>query len=109
MLFAAHKFTGPQATSGIILIYLSRVIDGISGGNISTASAYVADITSPENRAKGMGMIGAAFGLGFVFGPMIGGVVGKMLGLQYVPLAAATFSVLALFLTYSPSSVCNTL
>ncbi len=101
MLFAAHKFTGPQATSGIILIYLSRVIDGISGGNISTASAYVADITSPENRAKGMGMIGAAFGLGFVFGPMIGGVVGKMLGLQYVPLAAATFSVLALFLTYT--------
>src|ERR1700752_2877936 len=51
------------------MLFLGRIIDGISGGNISTAQAYIADVTTPENRAKGMGLIGAAFGLGFVFGP----------------------------------------
>ncbi|MDB5038540.1 MAG: Tetracycline resistance efflux pump [Bacteriovoracaceae bacterium] len=51
----------------------SRVFAGIFAANISTASAYMADITTPEERAKGMGLIGAAFGLGFVFGPAIGG------------------------------------
>ena len=61
-------------------LYFSRVLDGISGGNISIATAYIADITTPENRAKGMGLIGAAFGIGFVFGPAIGGIVGKHLG-----------------------------
>ena len=44
-------------------------------GNISTAFAYVADVTTPANRAKGMGMVGAAFGLGFIFGPAIGGML----------------------------------
>src|SRR5688572_33274435 len=57
------------------MLFLGRIIDGISGGNISTAQAYIADVTTPENRAKGMGLIGAAFGLGFVFGPAIGGVM----------------------------------
>ena len=57
------------------MLFLGRIIDGISGGNISTAQAYIADVTTPENRAKGMGLIGAAFGLGFVFGPAIGGVL----------------------------------
>src|SRR5256885_1409156 len=59
------------------MLFAGRIIDGISGGNISTAQAYIADITTPENRAKGMGMIGAAFGLGFTFGPAIGGVLSK--------------------------------
>jgi DHA1 family tetracycline resistance protein-like MFS transporter len=59
------------------LLFLGRVIDGITGGNISTAQAYIADITTPENRAKGMGLIGAAFGLGFIFGPAIGGILSK--------------------------------
>ncbi|HEX8845350.1 MAG TPA: MFS transporter [Pyrinomonadaceae bacterium] len=57
------------------MLFAGRIIDGISGGNISTAQAYIADITTPENRAKGMGLIGAAFGLGFTFGPAIGGVL----------------------------------
>lgn len=56
-------------------LFVARIIDGISGGNISTAQAYIADVTPPEDRSKGMGLIGAAFGLGFVFGPMIGGVL----------------------------------
>ena len=59
------------------MLFLGRIIDGISGGNISTAQAYIADVTTPENRAKGMGLIGAAFGLGFVFGPAIGGVMSR--------------------------------
>jgi len=59
------------------MLFLGRIIDGISGGNISTAQAYIADVTTPENRAKGMGLIGAAFGLGFVFGPAIGGILSR--------------------------------
>jgi multidrug resistance protein len=57
------------------LIFLARIIGGIAGANIPTAQAYIADITTPENRAKGMGMVGAAFGLGFIFGPALGGVL----------------------------------
>jgi DHA1 family tetracycline resistance protein-like MFS transporter len=59
------------------MLFVGRIIDGISGGNISTAQAYIADVTTKENRAKGMGLIGAAFGLGFVFGPAIGGVLSR--------------------------------
>jgi DHA1 family tetracycline resistance protein-like MFS transporter len=61
----------------LLLIYISRVIDGFTGGNISTAQAYVSDVTTNEDRAKGMGMIGAAFGIGFSVGPAIGGILGK--------------------------------
>jgi DHA1 family tetracycline resistance protein-like MFS transporter len=57
------------------LLFLGRIIDGITGGNISTAQAYIADVTPPEERSKGMGLIGAAFGLGFIFGPAIGGLL----------------------------------
>ena len=60
------------------LLFLSRIIDGITGGNISIAQAYIADITDKKNRAKGMGLIGAAFGLGFIFGPALGGVLSKI-------------------------------
>src|SRR5262249_50414310 len=58
------------------IVYLSRIIDGLSGGNISTAQAYISDVTTRENRAKGMGLLGAAFGLGFSAGPAIGGILG---------------------------------
>lgn len=59
------------------ILFLSRIIDGITGGNISIAQAYIADVTTKENRARGMGVIGAAFGLGFIFGPAIGGFLSK--------------------------------
>jgi DHA1 family tetracycline resistance protein-like MFS transporter len=59
----------------IWLLFVGRILDGITGGNISTAQAYIADVTAPEDRAKGMGMIGAAFGIGFVLGPAIGGIL----------------------------------
>lgn len=59
----------------LTLLFVSRIIAGIAAANIGTAQAYIADTTTPENRAKGMGLIGAAFGLGFILGPPIGGVL----------------------------------
>jgi multidrug resistance protein len=61
----------------VFMLFVGRILDGITGGNISTAQAYIADITTPENRAKGMGLIGAAFGLGFIFGPALGGILSQ--------------------------------
>ena len=59
------------------ILFLSRIIDGITGGNISIAQAYIADVTEKKDRAKGMGMLGAAFGLGFILGPVVGGILAK--------------------------------
>ena len=57
------------------MLFLARIVDGLSGGNISTARAYVADVTEPKDRARAYGLIGAAFGLGFIFGPALSGVL----------------------------------
>lgn len=81
ILLAVAAFNWQPATR-LLLVYLSRVIDGFTGGNISTAQAYVSDVTTPENRAKGMGMLGAAFGVGFSLGPAMGGIVGHYFGLS---------------------------
>ena len=59
------------------ILFLSRILAGIAGANISTAQAYIADSTQRENRAKGMGLIGAAYGLGFTVGPAIGGILSQ--------------------------------
>lgn len=61
----------------ITWIFIGRIIAGVSGASITTASAYIADVSTPENRAKNFGMIGAAFGLGFIIGPVIGGLLGQ--------------------------------
>lgn len=61
----------------IAWLFIGRIIAGISGASITTASAYIADVSTPENRAKNFGMIGAAFGLGFIIGPVIGGLLGQ--------------------------------
>lgn len=63
--------------TNVVMLFAGRILDGITGGNISTAQAYIADVTTKENRAKGMGLIGAAFGLGFIFGPAIGGILSQ--------------------------------
>jgi MFS family permease len=60
------------------LLFVARILAGITGGNISIPQAYIADVTAPENRSKAMGLIGAAFGLGFTFGPMIGGIMSRI-------------------------------
>ncbi|CAN5341105.1 tetracycline resistance MFS efflux pump [soil metagenome] len=57
------------------MIYAGRILGGITGGNLSTAQAYIADVTTRENRAKGMGLFGMAFGLGFIFGPALAGIL----------------------------------
>ncbi|MFM1776353.1 MAG: hypothetical protein RJA53_1963 [Bacteroidota bacterium] len=59
-------------------LFVGRIIAGITGASMTTASAYIADISTPETRAQNFGMIGAAFGLGFIVGPMIGGLLGEL-------------------------------
>jgi len=59
------------------MVFAGRILDGITGGNISAAQAYIADVTTKRNRAKGMGLIGAGFGVGFVLGPALGGILSK--------------------------------
>lgn len=72
-------------------IFFSRIFAGICGGNITVAQAYIADITPPEDRSRKMGLIGMAFGLGFIFGPIIGGVSYSYLGISGPGWVAAAF------------------
>ena len=62
----------------VVMLFLARIVDGLSGGNISTARAYVADITEPKDRARAYGLIGAAFGLGFIMGPALSGMLARV-------------------------------
>ena len=75
----------------LLWLFIGRTFAGICGANISTATAYIADVTSEKDRAKGMGLIGAAFGLGFIFGPVIGGVLSRF-GYGVPMFAAAVLS-----------------
>lgn len=61
----------------IPLLFISRAFDGITGGNISVAQAAVADITTPQNRSRTFGLVGAAFGIGFIIGPFLGGILSE--------------------------------
>jgi MFS transporter, DHA1 family, tetracycline resistance protein len=61
----------------LLMIYAGRILGGITGANLSTAQAYIADVTTRENRAKGMGLFGMAFGLGFILGPALAGILSK--------------------------------
>jgi len=85
-------------THTFFVLLISRVVAGIGGSSIGVAQAYIADVTTKENRSKGMGLIGAAFGLGFVFGPLIGGFLAKF-GYEVTGLAAALFSFSAFTVT----------
>lgn len=64
--------------TGLSMLFLARGIMGVAGASVGTASAYIADITPPENRSRRMGLIGAAFGVGFVLGPAIGGLLSHL-------------------------------
>lgn len=61
----------------VLILFLSRIIDGATGGNITVAQAYITDVTDEQNRAKGLGLIGADFGLGFIIGPVVGGALSQ--------------------------------
>jgi MFS family permease len=85
-------------SNSLCLLFVARGLAGIFGGNISAAHAYIADVTSEKDRSKGMGLIGAAFGLGFIFGPLLGGLLGVLgqklgteppLGLSFSALGAS--------------------
>lgn len=86
-------------------LFIARVIDGATGGNISTALAYIADVTPPKDRSRGMGIIGAAFGLGFIIGPALGGLFSQVSPqapfFVAAALAAANAAALALWLPES--------
>jgi len=83
------------------LLFLSRIIDGLSGANISTAQAAIADSTNERTRTQGLGLVGAAFGVGFVLGPIIAYIVLAASGGDYrtVALTAAFFSLTSILLT----------
>lgn len=84
------------------ILFISRIIDGLSGANISTAQAVISDSTDEKNRAQGLGMVGAAFGMGFITGPIIAfGVLAATGGnYQAVAIAAALFSFISILLTW---------
>lgn len=86
-----YVFTAFAPTYG--WLFVGRTIAGITGASFTTASAYIADVSTPENRAKNFGMVGAAFGLGFIIGPAIGGLLGKF-GVRAPFIAAAILSLL---------------
>jgi DHA1 family tetracycline resistance protein-like MFS transporter len=75
MAAAALAYLWLSFADALWMVFAARALAGACAGNIAAANAYVADVTPPEGRAKGMGMIGAAFGLGFIIGPALGGVV----------------------------------
>jgi MFS transporter, DHA1 family, tetracycline resistance protein len=75
MAAAALAYLWLGFADALWMVFAARALAGACAGNIAAANAYVADVTPPEGRAKGMGMIGAAFGLGFIIGPALGGVV----------------------------------
>lgn len=82
----------------LLMLLISRVVAGIGGSSIGVAQAYIADVTTSEERSKGMGLIGVAFALGFVFGPVLGGVLGHW-GYEIVGLACAVTSLTAFSLS----------
>jgi len=84
----------------VLLLFVSRALAGFFSANIGAAMAYISDVTPPKDRSKGMGLIGAAFGLGFVFGPFIGGVLAKHYGFGFPTFMSAGLSMIALLLTF---------
>lgn len=90
MTALAFAMYGAASTFGILLV--SRLFAGAATANIAIARAFVADVTPPEGRAKGMGIIGAAFGLGFVLGPAIGGFLSQAVSVSFPPFVAAVLA-----------------
>ncbi|MBN20565.1 MAG: tetracycline resistance MFS efflux pump [Bdellovibrionaceae bacterium] len=99
------SLTGLGFASSLVWLFIARFCAGIMTANISTAYAYVADVTTQENRSKGMGLIGAGFGLGFIFGPAIGGILsqhGYSTPLFFAAGLSALNLILAIFILKEP-------
>ncbi|MBI3244308.1 MAG: MFS transporter [Chloroflexi bacterium] len=95
---AAFLISG--AAVALPFLYLARIIDGFTGGNISVAQAYLSDITDEKNRAQGIGLVNAAFSTGFLFGPAFGAFMAAQFGPRTAYFAAACFSITTILLTY---------
>src|SRR5512134_858819 len=83
------------AAHSLAFLFVGRILDGITGGNISTAQAYLADVSSPADRSKNFGLVGAAFSLGFIIGPALGGVLSHAWGPSAPAFAEAGLSLAA--------------
>ncbi len=94
LLITSFSYIIFSFADSFLILLISRMLAGFGGSNIAVAQAYIADVTTAKERTKGMGMIGAAFGLGFVFGPMLGGILSGY-GYEVVGYFAAGFSFLA--------------
>ncbi len=100
LMGTAVSFAMLAVANSLDLVFASRIIDGLSGGNVSTARAYIGDVTTVENRARAFGVIGAAFGLGFIFGPALGGALSH-LGYAAPAWGAAAIALAAAVLTWA--------
>ena len=93
-------------SSSLVMVFLARLLSGLFAGNISIAQAYISDVTDAKNRAKGLGMIGAAFGLGFIIGPAIGGALSQFgYGFPAFPAAGLSAINLVLIALWLPESL----
>lgn len=93
--YLVFAFAGSYA-----MLFLGRIISGFSAGNLSVAQAYIADVTTPKERSRGMGLVGAAFGLGYIVGPALGGLAGHYGGPKAVGLTAAGLGAVNLVSAY---------
>ena len=78
LIGTAVSFVMLATANSLTMLFAARIVDGLSGGNITTARAYIADVSAPEERAKAYGFLGAAFGLGFIIGPALGGLFSQI-------------------------------
>ncbi len=99
LIFTAVSYIIFSFANSFLVLLFSRMLAGLGGSNIGVAQAYIADITDQSERSKGMGLIGAAFGLGFVFGPLMGGLLADY-GYAVAGFSAAGFSSLAIIFAF---------
>ena len=100
----ANFLAGTAAT--VVILFLARFLDGITGGNASVAQAVISDVTTPETRAKGFGIYGATFGLGFVLGPAISLLAQQIsLGAGFLVSSAIAFIALIITIFFLPETL----
>ncbi len=102
LIMVQSNWTGSFVlTLPLFILFLGRALDGLTGGNISVANAYLVDISTPENQKRNFGKMAASSNLGFIIGPLLAGILGSTLWGEMVPvLAAMVISAVALFLIY---------
>jgi len=88
-------------SNSLWMVFVGRILDGLTAGNLSIAQAYISDHTAPENRAKAFGVIGIAFGIGFMFGPALGGWLGEGYGMHMPFVVSAGLSLCSILATYT--------